>query len=237
MSVGAPTLGQYAIPGDPSAIRSLAARIGNTSEAATQMRGSIAQQSLRGEWTGDGVTEYTGASSNCTNNLVNLESALSDAGNALSKFVGALEARQDTAAYLASRIREYQADLQNAKTRVTMAEQTVRQLRVARDAATLPHDRAVRERALSSGVVTLQDAEAAVDDLEAQLSSLMRSAASNYEQYEGDRASLCGALSGARTYSVSQSTRWPQEGPPSPIGPSLDPSVLSPLFTGDFDEL
>jgi hypothetical protein len=231
MSAGAPTLGPYAIPGDPSTFRILISRIGTGSENIVDVRNSIARESLHGAWTGAGLTEYNLAGARCANNLASLASALDNARGALTTFAGQLEDQQSTATYLASQIRQFQSDLEDAETQVSHAQQNVKKLETERNAAALPHERAVLEVAVSTAVLRLQDAEAASDDVKAQLSSLTRAAQANYQEYEECRSSLCAALGGAHTYAPGGE---PSQDPLFPLrpGPSVDPSQLGGLLSG-----
>lgn len=234
MSAGSPTLGSLAIPGDQWTFRRLIGRIATGSQSVGAMRRSIAERTLHGEWTGRASAKYKAASDDCANNLTNLGAAFDDAHYALTKFLAQLEEAQHNANRIASQLRDYEADLQAANDRVVGARQTVTQARAERDAATSPHEHAARQSALTTAVSSLQSSEAAAEDLQAQVKSLVDSAHANRLRYEEAVRSLCGALAGAHTYAPSEPKPAPSPrdliGAPAP-GPS---DVLGPLY-GGFD--
>jgi hypothetical protein len=183
MDVGAPTLGQDAIPGNPAQLQTLCSLLTSTSHHVSDLRASLAQQSET-QWAGHASSAYRDVLGQIGFDLDTLETSFDSVAQAINLFGSRLDNFQSTAAWLAKMISQYEDDVSMANNRVDTAFDGVARARAQRDVALPGPDQNAKQIDLDHAVLGLRNAEYAVESLENELRQLRAAAHENRQAYD-----------------------------------------------------
>lgn len=191
-------MAEIPIPGDSSALASLAAQLGSAAGEVGAVRSRITADGLGGSWSGAAAEAFRASLSELPGELAKAAEALGEGNAAIARFSGELAELQERARWYEEQIDASRQEQAAAESRRGEAEAELDRARLRHSLATDPVSLQSAKAAVDLGEGLVSRAAASVEESAATVARLMSAAVSLREEYEAAVGACCAALDGVR---------------------------------------
>jgi uncharacterized protein YukE len=194
-----------AIPGEPSALDSLAGQLRDAAGTVASIQSRISAEGLAGDWKGSAAAAFRSSLQELPGELGQLQNSFGTAADVLSSYASTLAGFQDTANWLAGQIIQAEEDLQGAQQRHAAAQSSLDHAFKSYMNASDPVSKASSQRELDRAGTTAAQAGASVNEFNGQLEGLKAQATANRIDFQAAASACCAGLNTAGNLGIHNS--------------------------------